>query len=184
MKLRWFVVATVAVAVSVSSAFAGGNAYVGADGCKMCHKSKIKGDQYGQWMESKHAQAFKTLGTEEAKKAGKAKGVTDPQKDPKCLKCHVTGYAADAALHTKKWNQEEGISCEGCHGAGAAYAKKEIMKDEAKAKEAGLIVPDEKSCKTCHNEESPTYKSFKFEEMKKKIAHPNPNKGKDVPDEK
>jgi hypothetical protein len=32
----------------------------------------------------------------------------------------------------------------------------------------------EKLCKTCHNEESPTFKEFNFAEMWAKIAHPVP----------
>jgi hypothetical protein len=39
----------------------------------------------------------------------------------------------------------------------------------------GLVIPDEKTCKTCHNEESPTFAGFEYEEMVKKIAHPIPD---------
>jgi len=53
-----------------------------------------------------------------------------------------------------------------------------VMKDLAAAKAAGLVIPDEKTCTTCHNSESPTFKSFDFKTMWPKIAHPNPAKAK------
>ena len=162
--------------------------YVGAEACGKCHKSEAKGNQLGKWQESKHAQAFASLGTPEAKKIAAAKGIADPQKDGKCLKCHVTAFGVDAALIAKPavegekgFQAEEGVQCESCHGPGSAYKKRTVMKDQAAAVAAGLIVPDEKLCKTCHNPESPSYdekKGFNFAEMKKKIEHPNPNKGK------
>ncbi len=40
--------------------------------------------------------------------------------------------------------------------------------------EKGLIIPDEKVCKQCHNEESPTFKEFNFKEYVAKIAHDDP----------
>lgn len=164
--------------LSAGAVYADDHAFVGPDSCKMCHTAKTKGEQYTIWKASPHAKAFETLASDKAKELGKAKGVTDPQKDPKCLKCHVTGYGAPEAMHTQKWKQEDGVTCESCHGAGADYKKMDIMKDEAKAKAAGLIIPDEKVCKGCHNEESPSYKPFDFKTYFEKIKHPNPMKGK------
>jgi cytochrome c554/c'-like protein len=152
------------------------HAYVGAEKCKMCHNSPAKGAQYTKWTESKHAKAYATLGTEEAKKAGAAKGIADPQKAPECLKCHVTGYGAPADKLTDKWKMEEGVGCEACHGPGGDYWKMEVMKDVAKATAAGMTTPNEAFCKTCHNPESPSYKPFDFAAYSAKIAHPNPQK--------
>jgi hypothetical protein len=42
----------------------------------------------------------------------------------------------------------------------------------------GLILPTEEVCKTCHNEESPTYRPFNYEEKVKVIAHPDPTLAK------
>ena len=150
-------------------------AYVGAGGCKMCHKSEKKGNQFGQWEASKHAKAYATLATPQAKEIAKKKGIADPQKDGKCLKCHVTAHGVDASLiEGKKYKIEDGVQCESCHGPGSLYKKRPIMKDRKAAVAVGLIIPDEKTCKQCHNEESPTFKSFKYEEMVAKIAHPYP----------
>lgn len=164
---------------------AGKPAYVGVEACSKCHKRETTGNQYGQWQQSKHAKAFATLGTPEAKKIAAAKGIADPQKDGKCLKCHVTAFGVDASLIVKGATPEEkgfvaedGVQCESCHGPGSQYKARKVMKDKAAAVAAGLVVPDEKVCKTCHNPESPSYKEFNFAEAKKKIEHPNPNKGK------
>lgn len=160
-------------------------AYLGVEACGKCHKRETTGNQLGQWQQSKHAKAFATLGTPEAKKIAAAKGIADPQKDSKCLKCHVTAHGVDASLIVKAATPEEkgfvieeGVQCESCHGAGSLYKSRKVMKDKAAAVAAGLIVPDEKLCKTCHNAESPSYKEFNYAEAKKKIEHPNPNKGK------
>ena len=48
------------------------------------------------------------------------------------------------------------------------------MKDREFSMENGLILPTEEVCKTCHNEESPTFEAFNFAEMSAKIAHDDP----------
>ncbi len=156
------------------NAFGGEHNYIGASKCKTCHKKAKTGNQYKKWQESAHAKAYKTLGTDEAKAAAKKAGITgDPQKSEKCLKCHVTAFGVDAKLIDSTFNMEDGVQCESCHGAGKDYKSKKTMEDKAKAIAAGLIIPDEALCKKCHNEESPTYKDFKYEEQLKTIAHPN-----------
>jgi hypothetical protein len=69
------------------------------------------------------------------------------------------------------------VQCERCHGAGADYAKIPVMKDRAKSIANGLVIPDENTCRGCHNETAPGFKGFNFKEAVKKIAHPNPQKG-------
>jgi cytochrome c554/c'-like protein len=150
------------------------HAYVGADKCKMCHNSAAKGAQYTKWSESAHAKAFARLASEEAKKIAAAKGIADPQKADECVRCHIAGHGAPAAKLTDKYKKEEGVGCEGCHGPGGDYWKMEVMKDKGKAVAAGLVLPTEETCKTCHNPESPSFQGFDFAAMKAKIAHPNP----------
>jgi hypothetical protein len=69
----------------------------------------------------------------------------------KCAKmCHKVQF--------QSWSQskhatakDKKADCETCHGNGAEYMKMSIMKDPAKAKEAGLIAkPDKASCAKCH----------------------------------
>lgn len=151
--------------------------YVGAAKCKSCHKKKKSGNQYGAWQKASHSKAYQTLGTPKAKEVAKKAGVAgDPQKAAQCLECHVTAYGVDKKFLEKKYNAKEGVSCESCHGPGKDYKKKKIMKDHDKSIAAGMIMPDEKLCKTCHNEKSPTYKPFVYKEKLKKVSHPIPGK--------
>ncbi len=68
----------------------------------------------------------------------------------KCGKmCHKVEY--ESWLKTKHATAKEQVSCETCHGNGADYAKMAIMKDAAKAKAAGLVLPTKATCTAkCH----------------------------------
>lgn len=152
--------------------------YIGAAKCKMCHSAKAKGEAYPIWSKSKHASAYATLATEEAKAVGKKAGIEDPQKSAKCLKCHVTAYDAPATAKAATYKMEEGVTCETCHGPGSLYQSMKVMKAlQAKTQDAAAVAynpGDKKSCVKCHNQESPTFKPFKAEEAFKLIAHPAP----------
>ncbi|MBI5836541.1 MAG: cytochrome c family protein [Candidatus Eisenbacteria bacterium] len=152
--------------------------YVGAAKCKMCHNAAAKGAQFKVWSESAHAKAFTVLASDEAKKIGKEKGIADPQKDAKCLKCHVTGHGKAAAMFEASFKAEDGVGCESCHGAGKDYMPMPVMKaikaGKTAAASVGLVKPTEKECVVCHNSESPTFKAFDFKAAAAKIAHPYP----------
>ena len=153
--------------------------YIGATKCRTCHKKPEVGEQFVLWEKSKHAQAYAALASDKAKEIAAAKGIDNAQEADECLKCHVTGHGAAAELLGTKYDKTEGVTCESCHGAGGDYYKKKtmvaIMSGEIEGASLGLTIPDEKNCVTCHNEESPTFEGFKFEEMVKKIAHPIPD---------
>ena len=136
--------------------------YVGATKCKMCHNKADKGEQFKKWSEGPHANAMKSLSEAEAK-------------DPRCLKCHSTAGSVDAAF-IESITVEEGVSCESCHGPGSEYRKIMIEKDKAQNAAKGLILTDENLCKKCHNEESPHFKGFNFDEYFAIIAHEDPSK--------
>ena len=153
------------------------HAYVGVKNCKMCHNKAETGKQYDIWAASKHAKAYESLASPEAKAKAKELGIEDPQKDAKCLNCHVTSVAALNDT-TSKVTAGEGISCEACHGAGGDYKSKKVMEGitagTVDPASVGLIKPTEETCKGCHKPEgNPFYKEFKFEEYAKKIAHPD-----------
>lgn len=155
-----------------------GHEIVGAAKCKMCHKKAKIGAQYPKWADSKHAMAYETLASDEAKKIATDKGLGDPQKEAACLKCHTTqGFlGTDVAVSAKgKYVIAEGVGCEACHGPGSDYKKKSIMKDSEKSKAAGLEMhKNADHCTKCHNDESPTFKDFNFEERWAEIEHPVP----------
>ncbi len=167
--------AVLALFIFSTMSVAADHEYVGVYKCKMCHKTESKGDQYGIWLKSAHANAYKVLATDEAKSvAAKLKLEGDPQKLDECLSCHVTAHGVDAKLLGAKYTVEDGVGCESCHGPGGDYMKMPVMKDKEKAVAAGLIIPDEKTCIQCHNDKSPTYKEFDYKKFYAKIAHPIP----------
>ncbi len=131
--------------------------YVGAKKCKMCHK-KV---EHSSWLKTKHATAYDVLKAED-------------KKNDSCVVCHSTGFGvADTLL--------EGVQCEACHGPGSLYKSAKIMSKkkykadrEAQHKlavKAGLLIPDEKMCTSCHNKTSPTFKGFDYAKMKAKGIH-------------
>jgi hypothetical protein len=151
---------------------------VGANKCKMCHKSEAKGAQFVLWSGSRHAHAYEALASEKALAIATEKGIGNPQEAPQCLKCHVTAFPVLETIADQKITLEEGVSCESCHGAGSGYWKKATMAavraDEIDAASIGLVVPTVEVCTGCHNEESPTFESFDFEKASATIAHPCP----------
>ena len=156
--------------------------FVGVKTCSMCHKKPEQGEQLKIWEASAHAKAYATLKTAEADKIAADRGLGKAVEAAECLKCHATGYNEDAARIGKRFNVEDGVQCETCHGAGSEYKSKKVMQDHAKSVAAGMKDftvegAAEAQCRECHNEESPTFKGFEFKEMWEKIKHPVPEKG-------
>jgi nitrate reductase cytochrome c-type subunit len=178
-------------------ALAGEPDYVGTHKCKACHKKEEKGDQYGKWTEVPHSKAFETLKSEKAIKIAKEKGLTTaPHESGECLTCHTTGFGKggyeikdeaffnpsdddkDAKRDARRMENLRDVGCESCHGPGGDYAKKKVMagiyEGELSAEDHKLLTIDEETCLTCHNEKSPTFKPFDYEERLKEIAHKFP----------
>ncbi len=168
---RIFAVALAGGLAFAFTSLAGEHAYTGVKKCSMCHKGEKHGLVYETWKESAHAKAFTVLGEENAAEVYAKLGRSgSPQEDPECLGCHVTGYGADTSL-TAKLIPDNGVTCEACHGAGGDYWKKKVMQDKDAAVANGLVLSPKENCVTCHNEKSPTYKPFDFEEYWAKIKH-------------
>jgi hypothetical protein len=120
--------------------------YIGAKKCKMCHKV-----QHTSWLETTHAKA-----TEHAKAS------TDREFTADCLECHATN--SDEAL--------AGVQCEACHGPGSDYKGMKVMKDQAASVAAGLVIPSQATCDTCHNgEDHATKKVLADEAANPKAIH-------------
>ncbi len=181
MRTLTLVVMAVVLTSVVSMAGEAKHQYVGAEVCGMCHKTAKSGEQFQKWQASKHSQAMKTLSTPEALKIAQAKGIKGkPSEAPECLECHETAYNAPASLLGPRFNKEDGVQCESCHGAGGDYKTMSVMKDRQKAIANGLVLVSvsdgsaEKLCETCHNKRSPNFKGFDFKKMWAEIAHPMP----------
>ncbi len=143
---RTLVIGMGAPVLFLTSAFAAD--HIGATKCKMCHKL-----QYRSWEGLAHAKAFERLEGEQ-------------QADAECLKCHATGGKADLP----------GVQCESCHGPGSEYKWVKIMNDREASVAAGLALPDESTCKGCHEGAPHDQKTFDFESMKEKGIHEHKEK--------
>jgi hypothetical protein len=132
------------------------HAYTGVGKCKLCHMPIYKA-----WAATPHAKAFSAL--DSTKKENQ---------DPKCVKCHTTGFNKGGYTMAKSVVDFKGVQCEVCHGPGADYLK--VMKDPVKAKAAGLIMPNQDVCVGCHNKESPNFKGFDYAAYLAKGVHKVP----------
>jgi hypothetical protein len=173
-----------------AKASAAGNKYIGAEKCKNCHSSDASGNQFAAWQKADHSKAFERLASDEAKKVAKEKGIDDPQKSDKCLKCHTTAFGLAADAIKKGFDPKQGVQCETCHGPGDAHMKARFAAAaDAKPGEVqkipeGEIISkiDQKTCLVCHNDESPTFKPFCFYERLAKIQHFDPRKERSAAD--
>lgn len=175
-----------------------GQEYVGSKKCKSCHKKKFSGAQYKVWENSIHANAFETLKTPEAIETAIGLGInTNPWETPECVRCHVTGFdnggyeikgdefwsqITDKGKPTKEVKRMtglQGVGCEACHGPGSKYKSKTKMEaifyGDISGTKLGYTIPIEDTCKQCHNEKSPNFAGFKFEEKLHEIQHPYPD---------
>ena len=171
--------------------------YVSNAKCKMCHNKKAQGEQWNAWKAMKHAGAFASLSSDQAKEYAVEAGLTTPPSEsPECLRCHVTGYDADSKAFHPALNKEHGIQCESCHGPASNHlpfgkkylTKRDNIPDDA---ERNIVRPDVSACVKCHNDESPawdpekytlgdgTKAGFDFEQAFAQIAHLNPEKKED-----
>ena len=147
--------------------------YVGANDCKRCHNQPEQGAQYDSWWyNDMHSQALESLSSEKAVEYAKKNGIADASKEQKCLKCHSTYHAAPENLRNGI-TENEGVSCEGCHGAGSNYRGSAVMRNRNIAVRQGLVLQTEELCLKCHNQECPFYKWFDFKRDFERVAHPN-----------
>lgn len=167
--------------------------YIGATSCRNCHRSKAKGEQFVHWSsKTPHPKAIDTLASEKAKEVAAKLGIAEPQKDPACLRCHQTAFGVDPKKIEKSFKPEQGVQCESCHGPGSAHKEARLKAASAQSPEtaqaaanttleipAGEIrLPDEATCRSCHNPDSPTYKPYDHKEFLARVAHPNPQRPK------
>lgn len=102
--------------------------YLGVDKCKMCHAK-----QFATWQKMKHMKAIESLTAEE-------------QKNPECVKCHVTGYGKTGGFESmEKTPKMAGVQCEACHGAGSAHMKAPMPEKKKTISASGT------DCRQCHS---------------------------------
>jgi hypothetical protein len=131
-----------------------GQTYTGAKKCAACHF-----EQYMAWKKDKHSKSFDLL--------------TDQYKaDPKCLKCHTTGYGEATGYKGPEDTNLAGTTCESCHGPGSKhdeicqqFAKQKLNAEQEKvARDSIWLMLPKNVCATCH-----TTKAHKESETPKEL---------------
>jgi hypothetical protein len=103
--------------------------WTGSAACGACHPAEL-----AAWQVTPHARTSDRFAT---------------RPEPRCLGCHATGEApAGPAIAVE-------VGCEACHGAGAAYAETDVMRDPPVARALGLAdvsTPKARAavCAPCH----------------------------------
>ncbi|HLL25965.1 MAG TPA: multiheme c-type cytochrome, partial [Kofleriaceae bacterium] len=94
--------------VLVGVAAAGRADWVGSARCGSCHPKHL-----AAWLKTPHASTAKRFAA---------------KPDARCLACHSTGDAPAGPVIAVE------VGCEACHGAGAAYAEDDIMRNRPVAR--------------------------------------------------
>ena len=105
--------------------------FIGAQACGSCHEGVAAGQQFSRWRLSAHARAYAALSLPESREITRLSGLTEePHRARMCLGCHATGAEAEEWERDTGFHLEDGLQCEGCHGAGSEYAPDEVMRDQ------------------------------------------------------
>ena len=159
--------------------------YIGTNKCNECHSLEKYGNQTGIWANGPHAKSYKSLCSDFAKThAKKILGTEiDPPKHEVCLSCHSTAGNAENNLKLASYDINEGVGCEGCHGPGSAYSRKNIMQSREKfLKNGGKTGYEDcqkchrtdfiESCRKCHENNFGKVSLEKLKESYKSLLHP------------
>ncbi len=97
---------------------------VGVVNCSsgLCHgsvhpykESTVLQSEYVTWSRvDKHARSYLILANERSGRIAQSLGIGDPAKEKICLDCHA--HNAPVARRGERFNFEDGVSCEACHG--------------------------------------------------------------------
>lgn len=140
--------------------------FVGTGSCSSsnCHggvqprkSSDVLQNEYGTWIRhDKHSKAYTALLTEDANRMTMLLGMKPAAEEPLCLKCHAT-YVEDAERKGDKYQLEDGVSCESCHGAAEGWLESHAQTGTTHSDnlEKGLadtvsLEPRAKLCLSCH----------------------------------
>lgn len=119
----------VCLVVTTSKGVADRRDYLGSEACGVCHKREL-----AIWRRGPHARAGAGLGG---------------RRNASCLRCHTTGDAPTGPV------VERFVGCEACHGPGAGYGHRDIMRNPPLARALGLrslASPEARgtTCSLCH----------------------------------
>lgn len=129
-----------------------------------CHGSSnprtgtsVMQNEYFTWEKhDRHSKAYRVLESADGRRMASLLGMKSPTEEPLCLKCHAT-YVPDSALRGDKFQIEDGVSCEACHGAAGGWVESHATKGVTHADNVGnglrdLAPMDKRAtmCVSCH----------------------------------
>jgi hypothetical protein len=112
--------------------------YFGASTCGRgaCHAASKPGkkrpaNEHTTWAKNdRHSRAFETLFNEDSEDMCEKLEIEDASKDQRCTVCHST--AVKKELQGDKYNAEDGVSCDGCHGPAEGWFKPHVKPHDYK----------------------------------------------------
>ena len=116
--------------------------------------ARSMGHQTTLWLHSRHAGAYASLATPEARAIAAISGVPiEPQKSPLCLGCHATAAEAEGWERDETFSIRDGVQCEKCHGPGSEHVDSWSAPNDPKSgPKVRLASPIGTDCMKCHKE--------------------------------
>jgi Cytochrome c554 and c-prime len=118
--------------------------------------SRVQQNEFTIWhRQDKHAKAYTVLFNENSKRLARNLGLPAAHTAKECLDCHADNVPADQ--RGKRFQLDDGVSCEACHGGGERYLGPHVSGENSHAKNVGLgLYPTDEPkaraelCLTCH----------------------------------
>ena len=122
--------------------------FTGAGSCNQAkchgHKSKPRANEYTTWAKAEvHSAGYSVLFEEDSQKIGKDFGLKGkPEESKECTVCHTLSIEDKPDLKGEKYDVNEGVTCELCHGPAEQY-----LEPHAKPYEPKGVTGDELTAK-------------------------------------
>ncbi len=151
--------------------------YMGVGSCSapQCHGSVsalttsqlgVRQNEYTHWIsEEKHARAYEVLLRDRSIQMAKNLKLTEPpDQSERCLVCHAMyvpknmlprGVQSMKELEGPKYQREDGVSCEACHGAAKIWLENHVGRDYKELLQEGMydtrnLAKRAEKCVSCH----------------------------------
>lgn len=101
--------------------------FTGAGSCNQAkchgHKTKVRANEYTTWVKAEiHSAGYSVLFEEDSQKIAKDFGLKGkPEKSQECTVCHALSIEDKPDLKGEKYDINEGVTCELCHGPAEQY---------------------------------------------------------------
>jgi hypothetical protein len=152
-----------ALAADSASARIGADVHLGVASCAnaVCHgatetsaKAEVQLNEFAVWQEfDPHAKSYQTLVGAESQAIASKLGLGRAEQAEVCLDCHVDNVAADR--RGEKFQIEDGIGCEACHGGAERWIASHVEASHADNLGNGLYPTEDPTqraalCLSCH----------------------------------